>query len=519
MRIKKFKCILLSDIIINQKAATEGNQETLDFIPGSNFLGIAASTLYQDEELSDEQKMLIFHSGKVRFGDAHPVCENRCSLRVPAAWFSPKIKTENNAGLLLVHYHIKDSDEYKKEQLKQYRTGFYCFNENKRTARLVDVNKSFVLKSAYDKDYRRSKDEQMFGYQALNKGLVLVFEISVDEHMTPQILEKIERSLLGKQRVGRSRTAQYGLVKIEIVEKGWQEKAETVRLEKDTVCIYANSRLIFLDEYGNMTYTPKPSDFYMKGTIVWAKSQIRTFQYAPWNSKRQTRDADRCGIEKGSVIIMKDVSLEEDFKEYVGVYQNEGFGKILIDPDFLRAQDTGVALYRILEKEIDEKEIPEQMSMQTIKEIIKLREEKKDILSYYLWRCKEQELVTFIVYKLVAKFVKDNSGLWEGRTFASQWGALRDLAKQHSGWKEIICEISNYLSYGVAKKKWAEEGRKGVLLNFLNGLKETITENVELTDEHEKIEAYLESLPEKMIRPLVINLAAEMSKKVGRTNE
>jgi hypothetical protein len=34
---------LLSDIIINQKAATEGPNKTLDFIPGSNFLGIVAA--------------------------------------------------------------------------------------------------------------------------------------------------------------------------------------------------------------------------------------------------------------------------------------------------------------------------------------------------------------------------------------------------------------------------------------------------------------------------------------------
>ena len=46
----KFKCTLLSDVILNQKAATDGPNKTLDFIPGSSFLGIAASRLYSELE-------------------------------------------------------------------------------------------------------------------------------------------------------------------------------------------------------------------------------------------------------------------------------------------------------------------------------------------------------------------------------------------------------------------------------------------------------------------------------------
>lgn len=46
MTTLQFKCTLLSDVILNQKAATEGPNQTLDFIPGSNFLGIVASKLY-----------------------------------------------------------------------------------------------------------------------------------------------------------------------------------------------------------------------------------------------------------------------------------------------------------------------------------------------------------------------------------------------------------------------------------------------------------------------------------------
>ena len=51
MSILKFKCTLLSDVILNQKAATEGPNQTLDFIPGSCFLGIVASQKIQSIHL------------------------------------------------------------------------------------------------------------------------------------------------------------------------------------------------------------------------------------------------------------------------------------------------------------------------------------------------------------------------------------------------------------------------------------------------------------------------------------
>lgn len=42
MTTLKFKCHLDSDVVLNQSAATEGSNSTLDFIPGNVFLGIVA---------------------------------------------------------------------------------------------------------------------------------------------------------------------------------------------------------------------------------------------------------------------------------------------------------------------------------------------------------------------------------------------------------------------------------------------------------------------------------------------
>ncbi len=142
MKKLQFKCTLLSDIILNQKAATEGNQSTLDFIPGSNFLGITAQ-IYST--LPKEKQIMLFHSGDVSFGDAHPAQNGIRSLRVPGAIFTPKIKkivdNEN-----YVHHFINSFEGLKEKQLKQARSGFYCFEKGEATE--IEVLKTFALKSA-----------------------------------------------------------------------------------------------------------------------------------------------------------------------------------------------------------------------------------------------------------------------------------------------------------------------------------------------------------------------------------
>ena len=92
MTTLKFKCHLDSNVVLNQSAATEGSNSTLDFIPGNVFLGIVAR--HYDEFGNDALE--VFHSGKVRFGDAHPVpvgYAGKRSLHVPASLFYPKLKS------------------------------------------------------------------------------------------------------------------------------------------------------------------------------------------------------------------------------------------------------------------------------------------------------------------------------------------------------------------------------------------------------------------------------------------
>lgn len=472
MKKMKFQCTLSSDIILSKDSSTEGNQYCLDFIPGNNFLGIVAARLYNDKDIN---ALEVFHSGKVRFGDAHPSIEGMArGLKVPGAMFYPKLKKASEE--CYIHHLIPNPEDshIKGLQLKQCREGFYAFGEN--SGKPVCFDKNYAIKSAYDSEKRRSEDGKLFGYQSLPEGMVLCFEI--ESELDDNTNKKIEESIVGEKHIGHSRTAQYGLVNIVKMEYA-EVKSTGNTFESDNkqyTTVYADGRLIFLDENGELTFQPtaKQLGFEDGATIDWERSQIRTFQYSPWNGKRHTYDTDRCGIEKGSVFVVEGRKSTSE-KTYIGAYNNEGFGKVIYNPAFLAGDNTGKAICTLEEKPKKEKPKAEEIAADT--PLLMFLKQQKDVAGN-----------TQKLYDAVNEFVNENGNKFKGEQFASQWGSIRNIAMIVPNEKDIPNKILKFLSSGVAKDKWEEGGRKGTLEKFMKDNKANI-------------------------RDIIINLASEMAKK------
>lgn len=488
MKRLQFECKLLSDVILNQSAATEGTNTTLDFIPGGNFLGIVAAHYADFAERAGE----VFHSGRVRFGDAHPKAGNgdMRTLHVPAAMFYPKTGSPNE---IYIHHCYKRPKE-NAPQLKQYRHGFYAFDSNVGTP--ADIPTSFAIKSSYDRELRRSEDNKMYGYESLGRGCTFQFEVEVDDD---SLADEITQCLLGKHHIGRSRTAQYGFAEIRQTSF-CQVESRTSTTTQTTV--YADGRLIFLDADGEPTFCPTADDLGVPGgKIDWSKSQLRTFQYAPWNAKRATRDAERLGIEKGSVFVVDRGT--PNGASYIGSYRNEGFGKVIYNPDFLQARDgqNGKAVYTLGEK------ISPSHSAQ-------LQPLSGTPLLQFIAAARKKEQAEEFVYKQVNDFVNSNGNKFIGESFASQWGAIRTIAMQYPTYKDIVYQLFDktktiihgktnepkkeadaYLTHGVAAEKWKKGRRTDILKKFIDGI------NARKND-------YGDIVPMALI-----NLASEMAKK------
>jgi len=491
MKTIKFKCTLLSDIILSEQAATEGTQRTLDYIPGNVFLGVVAGQLYKE---MNAETMLLFHSGKVRFGDAHPLIDNKRAIRVSGSWQVKKGESLNDQVFI---YHalpetgLKDENGYP-QQVKQCRNEFIV-KSGGNFFTPIKQEKNFAIKSAYDKVNRRSKDQQMYGYQSLEAGTVLCFQVDFDDSDAIDLVSKVEASLKGKRNIGRSKTAQYGLIEIDKTDFETSFD-ETPSISSGCTFLYAESRLVFLDAFGQPTATPTGEQLGIPGaSIDLVKSQIRTFRYAPYNHQRQTRDADRYGIEKGSVIcINREVTDEEQKKisEGLGLYLNEGFGKVLINPEFLIWVDNlGKARFSF------DKEYTGMTT--TINENLNSSLPLDAMVLNYLETHKTQRDSTKIVYEKVNLFVEKNYPSFKAESFASQWGTIRSIAMKSKSPADLKNKLYNspegYLVHGVAKDKWSERGRFELLRSFI-----------------EKFE------PKELTSEAVVNLAAEMAKKCKR---
>jgi len=460
MSVKKFKCTLLSDVILNVKSATEGTNKTLDFIPGNNFLGISAASLYS--RLSPDESLKVYHSGAVRFGDAHPMINGTRTLRVPASYFFPKGSTGEGRPYLHHLYNRKKdiSDNGHPMQLKQCRNGFYAFNNG--IGLKATLGTSYSIKSAYDSHRRKSLDTAMFGYESLDKGLVLGFEIDFGD-TSVELQKSIIDSLVGERHIGRSKTAQYGLVYIEL-----SDYEETVSNENSgqITTVYADSRLIFMDENGSPipTFLPTASQLGLSGEILWEQSQIRTFSYAPWNGKRKYYDSDRCGIEKGSVFVVKS-SDNPNRSAYIGSFNNEGFGKVIYNPDFLKQASfatNGEAAY--------------ELKSQNNAPVIKIAEEISTPLITFLLQRKNKEETDSTIYKTVNGFISRNGSKFKSDSFASQWGSIRELATIYPD--SCNEKITDYISRGVAKNKWDRFNRKQLLIDFMKGIDKALISQV-----------------------------------------
>jgi hypothetical protein len=365
---------------------------------------------------------------------------------------------------------MKNSLSAKGVQLKQARSGFF-YDEN-----FINVDANFSIKSAYDYENRKAKDSQMYGYYALPKGSLWVFTVLVDDD---KYVKDIVNSLEGKKRIGRSRSAEYGLAEISLRK----ELVNTVEgnVKPGKVVLYAESNLCFYDEFGQNTLQPSEEQLgFSKGAkIIWEDSQVRSRKYQTWNGKRYNRDADRMIIEKGSVFIIEtqeDVKLK-DFELGIGAHKNEGFGQVIINPTFLK-QDiemldfklksvvnyTDDCAYSIQKGDKDE----------LLKKIIELQiEEKKRIVS---------------VDKLVNQFKDEYISYFSGIT-PSQWGQVRNYAKHaanENALNKLLFEQGvGYFMHGQSEINWRRNNRRVILRDFINRIpKESRLEFVEkLTSE------------------------------------
>jgi len=434
MKSLVFQVEFLSDIVLPASSNTEGNIEQLDFIPGSNFLGMVAREYTQFENSFD-----VFHSGKVRFGDATVLSNGKQTYKMPLAFFHEKLNTKT----VFVHHNIEDFSSYK--QLKQMRNGYIT---GKREVSYISY--SYAQKSAYDKVNRRSLEGSMFGYTAIKSGSKWQFTLQYDE-ISLKDLERIQTNLLGIKRLGKSKSAQYGEVKISL--NGDNEVVEDLTLNEE-VTLYVKSRLALVDQDGNASYDLSHlCEGLGEENIVYEKTQLRTSTFTPYNGVRETKDYERVCINKGSVIVLKNVTKEQlaCLKLGVGAYLSEGFGELLINPSFLQGLS------------FEYKELPLPRNEITVVTLT-------DETARFLQARKSVKMEELALANEVHIFIVKNKNLYSNKMNA-QWGSIRSMC---ANTVDICSDVEDYITHGVAKDKW-KGSKQSTLLAAMRSSKNALS--------------------------------------------
>jgi len=409
----------LSDIVLPATSNTEGNIQQLDFVAGSNFLGMVAQN-YKEFKDSFE----VFHSGMVRFGDATLLVDNSRTYKIPLSYFYEKGKEET----LYNHHLIEDFTKF--NQLKQKRNGYIT-----KDLKIVYLEYNYSQKSAYDKENRTSLEGSMFGYSAMKKGLKWQFNIKIDESISTKDIELIKSSIVGKKRLGKSKSAQYGLVKIKYIGSEVQDGAKEP-LQNETI-LYFKSRVALIDKNGNPSYDLKYlCDDLKDENIDYPRCQLKTSTFTPYNGAMQTKTYERVVINSGSIIIVNNLSDKQlnEIKRGVGVYLAEGFGEVLINPDFLNEYSPTLSSEASASPKDGDKALP------------------KTSLGLFLNNRKDEKIARLNILNKVDVFINTDELLYKNIK-PSQWGKIRSICT--NGTDNFADEIKEYISHGT--KKWEQK--------------------------------------------------------------
>lgn len=342
MRTLDLVITLQDDCIFSERNATEGVHHALDYIPGGALLGAVAAQLYTE---LGSRAFDWFHSGKMRFGNAYPLVDDKRTLPMPACWHEAKNESAINDGKIdsTKVWRLDKCENHalpENKQPKQLRSGYLSLD-----GCVAETRKSFRMKTAIDANTGRAKESALFGYDALQAGQRFYAQISCDDSMTEADIAQLKATLSKSLLLGRSRSAEYGRATVEIIAAKPTQSAPSYKTTAtQEITLWLLSDLMALDAYGQPTLSPAPEHLGLpKGELSAANSFLRTRRYSTWNAHKQGYDMERQVISKGSVLVytLESPLTDEHLQRIaagLGVERQAGLGQVWLNPPLLASQ-------------------------------------------------------------------------------------------------------------------------------------------------------------------------------------
>lgn len=433
MPCKSFIVTLLSDVSITADAATVGGHSGLDYLPGSLFLGAAAvEARRRGIPFSPD----LFLSGKVRFLDALPLIDGERGFAIPLCYHRKKGESWEGKEPVNLLSDLPDG------QAKQWRRGYM----NTR-GEVLEIGLESRMKTAIDRNFRRSKESQLFGYESIPEGTRFLMSVQADDDKKlEEAVSYLSRDTL---RLGRSRSAEYGAVRIEEAPLPG-ETVQTEDTSEDIIYIQLMSDTA-LEENGMPVLIPSPSHFGLENAaLLPEKTFLRSRRYSPWNAFHNCRMTERQVLCKGGIIAFRTkpqtdlANLRQRLSAGVGLCREEGLGQVLVNPAWLFTSPR-------LKKYIPAGKVTNVKNPSTL-------------LSDYLKTKTEERQYSYEAFTVGVKWAKEWTRLTanlkkQGRSVPAkaQWGTIRELALRSRGSvRDLLDRLEEFCTRDLRGRIWTE---------------------------------------------------------------
>lgn len=331
MKALTFTIHLLEPVLVMDAEAGDPNGiASLNYLPGSVVRGGVVNLFRAGNtpEAADPLFRKLFLDGEVRYLNAYPLSpQGQRALPTPFSWHSFKDEDDNVLYDFLFDVNAKDKTRKPASQP-------FChlhLDEGKGKAELIAPEYQLTIHTARDDRQNMSTTGAVFRYTALaaeqDFGAVIV---ATDDALLTQIYELMKKHL--HWHVGKSRTAGYGRVAIQVVkiEDDWHEYQAVGDDEHEQLTVTLLSDMLLRDpdsgadtvNLSGVLRLPLESKF------------TRTHLVGGFNRKWNLPTPQARAVQAGSVYTAPpeaESRLRELEKTGLGERRVEGFGRIAVN--------------------------------------------------------------------------------------------------------------------------------------------------------------------------------------------
>lgn len=448
-RYIKYRITTLEPLKLAGEGSQQGTVVTRNFIQGAAIRGVLIGRYlreHPDEEIDASAHQREKFLTKTKFYSAYIAADKQATIPVPYVFQADKqvMREQEERG-----EDIDIQNRFHKEQEKKgtqpvKRNAFCVMNDE--CMYTLDVNK--VEHLHIQKSEEKNKEAIMFRYEAIAPGQTFIGFIQCEEEWVADFVKLLEDDIC---YIGGSKGSGYGKCKLQLdqtMDYATYRNEFPVELEnshKNQFILYALSDLVLFDQNG-MVANAIDEEF-LKETLELEKVEKRTMVCdtsitSGYNSKHRAHSVQQTAVRAGSVFQYEYIGtlqmerIQELEEQGVGIRREEGYGRILVNPDFSQNKTKAY--------------VHEQManpSSNTLDQI--LDKEENAMVEKWTKKIALQKNSDYIMYQLAQKDFMEKRVDWKLNKTKSN--ALKDVldkmyaTRGYDAYQNNVKKLSNYV--------------------------------------------------------------------------